>query len=164
MKRSLPRHRIQILNTTRKRLPLALLKTALNKMLENEAPSPTEMTVLLTHKEEVKRLNREFRGKDEFTDVLSFPAKPVPQSARLRKRHYLGDIAIAYEVAEEQAQSRGVPLSYELACLALHGALHLLGYHHETARSQKVMDQKMKSALRSAGCSIKSDWFSLKHV
>ncbi len=155
------RHRIQVLNTTRKRLPLSLLKNALAKMLESETSAPAEITILLTQKHEVRRLNRQFRQKDEFTDVLSFPPKPQPHPT---KRNYLGDIAIAYEVAWEQAQSRGVPLSYELACLALHGALHLLGYHHKTAKAQRVMERKMKSALQLAGFAGNPRRFSKEHV
>lgn len=154
-------HHIYVLNATRKRPSLSLLKSALSNMLESESLSPVELTVLLTNKQEVKRLNRQFRKQDEYTDVLSFPAEPQP---RQTSRRYLGDIAIAYEIAKEQAEARGVPLSYELACLALHGALHLLGYHHDTEHDQRLMNEKMKSALRSAGCLRNLEWFSFDHI
>jgi probable rRNA maturation factor len=71
----------------------------------------------------VRLLNRQFRGKDQPTDVLSFPAGEPGQ---------LGDVVIAVGVARRQAQAAGHPLGTELRVLALHGLLHLLGYDHES--------------------------------
>jgi probable rRNA maturation factor len=68
-------------------------------------------------------LNRQFRGKDYATDVLSFPSE---------ERGFLGDIVIAAGVAARQAREAGHPLPTELKVLSLHGLLHLLGYDHET--------------------------------
>lgn len=70
----------------------------------------------------MKALNRQFRGKDTVTDVLSFPSDA---------RGFLGDIVIAAGVAKKQAKAAGHGLKIEIRILALHGLLHLLGFDHE---------------------------------
>jgi probable rRNA maturation factor len=79
----------------------------------------------------MRALNRQFRGKDKVTDVLSFPAQsgsgsPVPSVAG-----FLGDIVIASGIAKKQAKAAGHTLNIEIRVLALHGLLHLLGYDHD---------------------------------
>jgi probable rRNA maturation factor len=71
----------------------------------------------------MRALNRQFRGKDRVTDVLSFPAET---------RGFLGDIVIASGVAKKQAKAAGHSLNIEFRVLALHGLLHLLGYDHDS--------------------------------
>jgi probable rRNA maturation factor len=71
----------------------------------------------------MRALNRQFRGKDMVTDVLSFPSG---------ERGFLGDIVIAAGVAARQAKDAGHSVPTELKVLSLHGLLHLLGYDHET--------------------------------
>ena len=70
----------------------------------------------------MRALNRQFRGKDRVTDVLSFPAD---------SRGFLGDIVIAAGVSKRQAREAGHSAHTELRVLALHGLLHLLGYDHD---------------------------------
>jgi probable rRNA maturation factor len=82
------------------------------------------ITCLIANDAEVRRLNRFFRGKDQATDVLSFPpANP---------NGIAGDIAISVDRARIQAAERGHSLSDELRILMLHGALHLAGMDHES--------------------------------
>ena len=81
-----------------------------------------EMTCLVTTDAELRRLNREFRGKDYATDVLSFPS--IGTDA--------GEIAISWDRAEAQAGDLGHGVDEELRILMLHGALHLMGMDHET--------------------------------
>lgn len=87
---------------------------------------------LVTDDTELQRLNRDFRGKDYATDVLSFPAcgerTPAPAS--------LGSIAISVERAREQARRFGHSVEQELRILMLHGLLHLLGFDHESDRGE----------------------------
>ncbi len=91
-------------------------------------------TCLVTDDRELRRLNREFRGQDEPTDVLSFPpADPGPE---------LGEIAISVQRAAEQARRFGHPVEHEIAILLLHGVLHLLGMDHETDRGQMTRAEK----------------------
>ncbi len=90
------------------------------------APSGTA-TVALVNDGRMRALNRDFRGLDKPTDVLSFRSGRKGAS-----RGYLGDIVISVETAERQARRRRSNLRRELEVLVLHGFLHLLGYDHET--------------------------------
>lgn len=85
-----------------------------------------EVDVLLTDDRTLRRLNREFRGKDKPTDVLSFPA-----AEELFERH-AGDLAISLETAKRQGEEHGHELAVEVRVLMLHGLLHLAGMDHET--------------------------------
>jgi probable rRNA maturation factor len=86
------------------------------------------VTIALVSEVRVRALNREFRGKDSGTDVLSFPASPQPPIPNPR---FLGDVVIARQVARRQARAAGHDELTELKILSLHGLLHLLGYDHE---------------------------------
>jgi probable rRNA maturation factor len=88
-------------------------------------------TLALVNDERIRALNREYRGFDKSTDVLSFPAGEPPVEA-FEGGDYLGDIVVSVETAERQARRRGSTLAKELRLLTLHGFLHLLGYDHET--------------------------------
>jgi probable rRNA maturation factor len=81
-----------------------------------------ELCVALVSDRRMRALNRQFRGKDAVTDVLSFPAE---------SRGFLGDIVIADGVAKRQAREAGHKIQTEIRVLALHGLLHLLGYDHD---------------------------------
>jgi probable rRNA maturation factor len=86
-------------------------------------------TVCLVSDERMREYNRDFRGVDAVTDVLSFPAGG---EADPEGRVYLGDIVIAIPAAARQARRQSHSLARELRILALHGYLHLLGHDHET--------------------------------
>jgi probable rRNA maturation factor len=83
-----------------------------------------EMSLVLAGDVLLHRLNRDYRGKDRSTDVLSFPGEGGEAG--------LGDVVISVEMAERNARSGGRTLARELDVLALHGFLHVLGYDHET--------------------------------
>jgi probable rRNA maturation factor len=89
-----------------------------------------EMAVLLSDDRKLRRLNREFRGKDVATDVLSFPAAKQPGSS------HVGDLAISLETAQRQASQQGHSLRDEVRVLLLHGVLHLAGMDHERDRGE----------------------------
>ena len=89
-----------------------------------------DVCVALVSDARMRALNRQFRGKNKVTDVLSFPADrrsvpSVPSAA------FLGDVVIASGVAKKQAKAAGHSLNTEIRVLALHGLLHLLGYDHD---------------------------------
>jgi probable rRNA maturation factor len=86
-----------------------------------------DVSIAVVSDRRMRALNRQFRGKDTVTDVLSFPATHMPGVSA-----FLGDIVIASGVAARQAREAGHPVSTELRVLALHGLLHLLGYDHDT--------------------------------
>ncbi|MDP2318657.1 MAG: rRNA maturation RNase YbeY [Acidobacteriota bacterium] len=86
-----------------------------------------DVSIAVVSDRRMRALNRQFRGTDAATDVLSFPATHMPGVSS-----FLGDIVIAAGVAARQAREAGHPVSTELRVLALHGLLHLLGYNHDT--------------------------------
>ena len=88
-----------------------------------------DVVVALVGDAKMRALNRQFRGIDRPTDVLSFPAGAGERRLQAGRR-WLGDIVIATGVARRQARARGCPLDVEYRRLALHGLLHLLGYDH----------------------------------
>ena len=112
------------------------------------------VSILLATDEKVRELNRTFRGKDEPTDVLSFPAGEFPGAP-------LGDIAIAVPIAEKQAKFRRVRLDQELAYLALHGLLHLLGYNHRTDEERETMMLETNRLAVAAGLPADQEWHSI---
>ena len=81
---------------------------------------------------EIHVLNRQYRGKDKPTDVLSFPL------AHELQPFLLGDVVISVETAARQARRRGYSLREELQTLLIHGVLHLLGYDHEVSRREAI--------------------------
>jgi probable rRNA maturation factor len=131
-----------------------------------------EVAIALVSDAQIRKLNREYRGKDAETDVLSFVADPDPErdiprtpSPRTATRRtatprtatprpatprFLGDIAIASGVARRQARAAGHPLQTELRVLALHGLLHLLGYDHDAPDDRGRMG-RAEARLRRRG-------------
>jgi len=97
------------------------------KRLQDEVCQGSGFTVLITGDEELRRLNRQFLGKDYATDVLSFPSRDGDR---------IGDMAISVDRAREQAAERGHSLEAEISILMLHGALHLMGMDHEKDRGR----------------------------
>lgn len=103
------------------------------RRLQAEVARGRAFDCLITGDAELRRLNREFRGKDYPTDVLSFPAT-LPGS--------LGDLAISLTRARSQARAFGHSSEDELRILMLHGLLHLLGYDHETDSGRMARAEK----------------------
>ena len=123
----------------RRRLNRARVR-ALARRMTLEVAGGRPFTCLLTGDAELRRLNRDFRGRDYPTDVLSFPASSVGLQACGRPRSSpaepLGDIAISLPRAAAQARRQGHPLEDEIGILMLHGLLHLLGYDHQRDRGR----------------------------
>jgi probable rRNA maturation factor len=99
---------------------------------------PGEVSVLLTTDRSIRRLNREFRGKDTATDVLSFPADPFMR----RQQKIVGDLAISVGTAGKQGAAQGHSLNEEIKVLILHGLLHLAGYDHESDSGQMARRER----------------------
>jgi len=101
----------------------------LGAWLQRAAPASArgDVSIAVVSDRRMRVLNRQFRGKDLATDVLSFPATLMPGVSS-----FLGDVVIAAGVATRQAREAGHPVTTELKVLALHGLLHLLGYDHDT--------------------------------
>jgi probable rRNA maturation factor len=119
-----------------------------------------EVAVLLCDDATIAALNAQWRGHEEPTNVLSFPAppasdhpspdQPAPDSAA---PVHLGDIAIACETVVREAREQGRTVSRHLAHLAVHGFLHLLGYDHQTDGEAEHMEGLEREILASLGIS-----------
>ncbi|HIS16654.1 MAG TPA: rRNA maturation RNase YbeY [Candidatus Scatomorpha merdavium] len=128
-----------------------LIQRAISAALrEEKVPDDCEVSVLLTDNEGIHELNRDYRGVDRPTDVLSFPANELspgefdadlcerdPETGRV----FLGDMAISLEKCEAQAEEFGHSFERELMYLTVHSTLHLLGYDH-------VDEAEMKRQMR----------------
>jgi len=99
-----------------------------------------QVTVLLTTNAAIRKLNRRFRGKNEATDVLSFPA------SGLGAEGVAGDLAISVTTALGQAGEQGHSLSTEIKVLVLHGLLHLAGYDHEVDEGRMERRERLLRA------------------
>jgi probable rRNA maturation factor len=111
------------------------------RTLQTEVTKGRSFDCLIAGDAELRRLNREFRGQDCATDVLSFPALPLP-NGRAARGGWAGDIAISLPRARSQARQYGHQPEQEIQILLLHGALHLLGMDHETDRGQMARAEK----------------------
>lgn len=120
-----------------------ICQTALNAGAVHQKAAG-EVSLLLTNDEEIQTLNRDWRGKDKPTDVLSFPADPVDAP-------FLGDIAISLGVCQKDAASREIALDQHLAHLLIHGFLHLLGHDHKDDTEAAEMESLEIAALASLG-------------
>ncbi|MGH8104616.1 MAG: rRNA maturation RNase YbeY, partial [bacterium] len=100
----------------------------------------------LTDDPEIQALNRDFRGKDRPTNVLSFPVNERWDGAL-----YLGDVVISAPRAMAEAKEYGCPAGDYLARLALHGLLHLMGYDHPTEADAREMEARERAILKAVG-------------
>jgi len=128
---------------------LELIRSAVSASLANGGVRG-DVCVLITDAEEIQSLNRTYRKIDRVTDVLTFPAWEG-EAILCPPDEYLGDIAICYERAVEQAEEYNHSLERELAFLAVHGSLHLMGYDHMTKEDEAAMFAKQEEVLVSLG-------------
>lgn len=124
-------------------IDLATLTAAIQQVLRLSGVTQGSLTLAITDDETVQRLNRDFRGIDTPTDVLSFAHGAgaeeklvLPPELAGEMAGYLGDIVIAFPYAERQAAHYQNEINAELRLLAVHGVLHLLGYDHATPEEE----------------------------
>jgi len=113
------------------------LRRAIAEAASMVSTTDGELAIVLTDDSSIRVLNREFRGKDAPTNVLSFPAAELPPGAPV----LLGDIVIAYETTAREAAAEDKPFMHHLAHLAVHGFLHLLGYDHAAEEAADAMER-----------------------
>ncbi len=112
-------------------------------------PSPgAELSLLLTDDRRIRIVNRDWRGFDKATNVLSFPAAPAD---RIAASPVLGDIVIAYETVAREAEAEGKAVADHFSHLVIHGLLHLLGEDHETDAEAQRMEALEVAALARLG-------------
>ena len=130
-----------------------MLLSVLQKTAEvYDIPPKTEVSLVLSSDEYIHTLNREYRGIDSSTDVLSFALNEGEEPVVMNgpEEVLLGDIVISMETATRQAMEYGHSLERELAYLAVHGILHLLGYDHmadEEKRNMRLEEEHVLSLL-----------------
>jgi probable rRNA maturation factor len=105
----------------------------------------SELSLLVVGDRGIRRLNREWRGKDVATDVLSFPSAPEGAGA------LLGDVVVSLDTAARVARAERRPVAEELDRYVVHGILHLLGMDHETPREARVMAAREDELLTGHG-------------
>lgn len=132
-------------NSQRKNDWIELLEKVVKEAVDLEQfPLDFEVGISLVTPEEIQELNHQYRGKDQVTDVLSFPiyeeADPEPVQ--------LGDIVICLKRAKEQAEEYGHSLERELCFLTAHGMLHLMGYDHMEEEEMEKMQKKEKEIMQ----------------
>jgi probable rRNA maturation factor len=129
----------------------ALAALARRALSAEAVAAGSELSVVLTDDRRIQELNREYRGTDAPTDVLSFAqAEGVAFAVGDAVLAPLGDVIISLDTARRQATEYGLALSDELAHLLVHGILHLLGYDHERARDAKAMRAREDAILGEA--------------
>jgi len=99
----------------------------------------SELSLVFTNDAEIRRLNAEWRQRDKATNVLSFPVFPLKVGNR--PGPMLGDIILARETVEREAEGQAKTLSNHVSHLIVHGLLHLLGYDHENNRDAEIMER-----------------------
>ncbi len=104
-----------------------------------------ELSILLVGNDEITRLNQEYLSRDRPTNVLAF-AMGEGEDKSLHS-YLLGDVVISTEMAEREAQQRGITLQQEMALLLVHGILHLLGYEHEGAPEEAAKMQAKEQEI-----------------
>ncbi|MBV9717817.1 MAG: rRNA maturation RNase YbeY [Candidatus Eremiobacteraeota bacterium] len=114
----------------------ALVATA-QRLLAVAAEKDDALSLTLVADEEIRTLNREYRGKDAATDVLSFPL--AGDSEPLVRERLLGDVVISVETAQRQAKAYDASLQSELYRLLIHGLLHLQGHDHIEPAERRMM-------------------------
>ena len=129
----------------------ALCRTAALACYRATASGPAEVSIVLADDGLIRDLNREYRGRDKATNVLSFPSegsKEPPVSSGAPRM--LGDVIVAHETVAAEAVAQGKTLGDHLSHLVVHGMLHLLGYDHEqdtVAEKMEALEVKILAGL-----------------
>lgn len=143
---------IGIFNETQEKVEnLEVLEPLLTYALEVENVDNLEFNVIIINNEEIHKINKEYRGIDRPTDVISFALEDYKDIKYENDYRVLGDIYISIDKVKEQAKEYGHSEKRELAFLAVHGLLHLLGYDHMEKKDEKVMFSKQELILDGYG-------------
>jgi probable rRNA maturation factor len=132
--------------------PEQFCRRAVAAVLARESATPAEVSVLLADDTRVAELNRDYRGRDRPTNVLSFPAGG-PSWPGAEGPVLLGDVVVALETTSREADAEGLRVPDHLAHLLVHGTLHLLGYDHETDGEAELMEAREVDLLAGLGVS-----------
>jgi probable rRNA maturation factor len=123
------------------------LKSAMRRLLASIDRGDASISLTLVDDAAIRELNRDHRGKDKPTDVLSFPLEPEP----FAHEKLLGDIVISIETARRQAADYDAPLQREIERLMIHGLLHVLGHDHMEPDERREMEAEERRLAAAIG-------------
>ncbi len=123
------------------------LKATICTLLKAVGEPESAISVTIVDDGAIREINREHRGKDKPTDVLSFPLEPEPFS----QERLLGDIVISIDTARRQAADYDAPVQREIYRLLIHGLLHVLGHDHVEPQERDVMEREERRLADSIG-------------
>lgn len=109
------------------------------------------LSIVLTNDAHIRELNRNFRGKDKATNVLSFPAEDAADAKIQGRREELGDVVLALETIEEESAKQNKSLDHHSAHLIVHGILHIFGYDHGASEEAEAMETLEREILAGLG-------------
>ena len=143
---------VEVVNGTRVALDREAVAQLVARVLEAEEVCDAEVSVLFVGERRIRALNRDHRGTDEITDVLSFPLEDADEELEGADEELegagpeapprlLGDVVVCARQALRQAHADSLPPAFELAVLLTHGTLHLLGYDHEVDAGEMALRQ-----------------------
>ena len=116
-----------------------IFSTVAKIVLKGENRETETLSLAFVKKEEIKKLNKQFRRKNKATDVLSF---------ELKEKDIFGEIVICPEIVKENAEKYGISFKQELLKVFIHGILHLCGYDHEKSKKEEeIMEKKQNLYL-----------------
>lgn len=146
------KHRIFIENTQKEKAPFRGYKSAVRRavcaVLEEEGfDGRAEVSVTLVSPDEIQELNRNWRGVDRPTDVLSFPLEE--EDCLCGKTVCLGDVIVCPAVIDRQSKEFGTTYRQEFCLMVIHSVLHLLGWDHLEENEKKEMFEKQEKILRA---------------
>ena len=131
------------------------LKKSIKKILLSIFPSRAiafEISILLTGSKNMKNLNKKFRKINKDTDILSFPAEGknfFKKDFKLKKKLYLGDIALSYEYIEAIIKKQNISFDNYFKKMLVHGVLHLIGHEHDSFKKYKKMNLLEQKIIRT---------------
>lgn len=141
----------EIYNETKEEIKeLETIKKLMTFAIEHEKLENVEFNIIIVNNEYIHTLNREHRGIDRETDVITFALEDY-EDIKYEDYRLLGDIYISIDKARSQAEEYGHSFLRELSFLAIHGFLHLLGYDHMNEEDEKVMFGRQEMILDEFG-------------
>ena len=145
-------NKIEIFNNTNEEIPeLETVEKVLYSAMDKEKLKDTSFNLIIVDNDYIHNLNRDYRGIDRETDVITFALEDEDSIVVASEDRILGDIYISYEKAVEQSKEYHHSLLRELAFLAVHGFYHLLGYDHQTKEDEEIMFTKQEEVLEEYG-------------
>ncbi len=141
----------EVFNETDENIDIDEEKKIIDFALKHENLNNVTFNVIFVDSDKITKLNRDYRGIDRETDVISFALEDGEANINFEFGRLLGDIYICVPKMKAQAQEYGHSLDREMGFLTIHGLLHLLGYDHMTKDEEKIMFAKQEEILNAYG-------------